>query len=100
MDGALRGRTKGPNPWQRTAKANNMKLKRWKTETAIPAMRKSCGSSNNREIIKSLILCNIGKCTIQFGNFLSEDFKCTKFWGSNLWEATKNFVALSSQKEE
>ena len=99
MDGALCGRTKGPNPWQRTAKANNMKPKRWKTETAIPAMRKSCGSSSNREIIKSLILCN-GKRTIQFGNFLSEDFKGTKFWGSNLWEATKNFVALSSQKEE
>ena len=83
MDGVLCGRTKGPNPWQRTAKANNMKPKRWKPETAIPAMM--------------MILC-IGKRTIQFGNFLSEDLKCTKFWGSNLWGATKNFVALLSQR--
>ena len=77
MDEALSGRTRGPNTWQMTAKANNSKTKGPNQKTAILKVI-NISEARAMERFRSTFLC-IGKRLIQVYKFQSEDLKMNLF---------------------
>ena len=78
----LSGLTKGPSQWHTTAKAN----------TAI------CREMNDVEVRTIERLSLHWQTYDADRSFPLWRFKMYQLWGSNLWDATKKFVALLSQR--